>query len=154
MFGSLNSPASYATFIAAGLLLVGFLCPGWQALALMLPATLGLLLSLDRTAWLSLIAGLLFCLLFRATRGQATWAVGGGLVAVTVAGTLTPFGDVIIDRLSTFTGGMQDGSGQERLNELVTLWRKWDSGLVGAGFTITDAGTAGAMPIDGMIVSC
>ena len=154
VYSTMNSPASYATFTAAGLLLVGFLRPGWQALALMLPAALGLLLSLYRTAWLSLAAGILFCLLFAATRGRALGAIGGGALAIVVAATLTPFADTIMERLGTLGEGSKDGSGQERLGEMITLWSLPDSGLVGQGFTITDAGSAGAMPIDGMIVTC
>ena len=70
VYSTMNAPASFATFMAAGLLLAGFLRPGWQALVMMLPAALGLLLSLYRTAWISLAAGVLFCLLFRSTPGQ------------------------------------------------------------------------------------
>ncbi len=154
VYSTMNSPASFATFVAAGLLLAGFLRPGWQALALMLPAALGLLLSLYRTAWISLAFGVLFCLLFRATRGRATGAIAGIAASIVVAGTLTPFAEVITDRLQTLGSGAQDGSGQERVGELITLWNLPDSGLVGAGFTVTDAGSAGAMPIDGMVVAC
>jgi hypothetical protein len=40
------------------------------------------------------------------------------------------------------------------LEEFVTLWSQWDSSAIGSGFTTTDAGTAGAMPVDGMIIAC
>ena len=73
---------------------------------------------------------------------------------VIIAATVEPFGTVINDRLGTFNSGSQDGSGQERLSEFVTLWDQWDSGMWGNGFTIVDTGIAGAMPIDGMIVTC
>ena len=154
VFSTMNGPASFATFLSAGLLLAVFLRPGWQGLLLMLPAALALLLSLYRTAWLSLAAGLLFCLLFRSTRGRAAGTMAGIAAAIVVAGTLTPFGDVIMDRLATLGSGSQDGSGQERMGELLTLWNQPDSGLLGAGFTVTDAGSAGAVPIDGMLVTC
>lgn len=154
VFGTLNSPASYATFIAAGMLLVGFLRPGWQVLLAVLPAALGLLLSLYRTAWLSLAVSVLFCLLFRSTRTRAAAMIGALIGAIIVAGTLTPFAEVITDRLATLGQGSQDGSGAERLGELIAIWNQPDSGLIGAGFVNTDVGVAGAMPIDGMIVSC
>lgn len=71
-----------------------------------------------------------------------------------LAATLTPFGDVVAERLSSLGEGVQDGSAQERLEEFVTLWNQPDSSLFGVGFTITDVGSAGAMPVDGMIVAC
>ena len=64
-----------------------------------------------------------------------------------------PFSDVIAERLESLSKGSQDGSSQERMEEFVTLWNLPDSGLMGSGFTITDAGQAGAMPIDGQIVA-
>jgi hypothetical protein len=75
-------------------------------------------------------------------------------IAVLLAIVFTPFGDLIADRLSTLGEGTGDGSAQERLGEFVTLWNLPDSSLFGSGFTITDVGAAGAMPIDGMIIAC
>jgi len=154
VFGTMNSPASFATIVSAGLLLVGFLRPGWQGLVLMLPAALGVLLSSYRTAWLSLVAGMVFCLLFRSTRTRAGGAMGGMAGALIVAGTLTPFGEMITGRLETLGHGTQDDSWLERMGEYTTLWDLPDSGLIGSGYTITDVGTAGAMPIDGTIIAC
>lgn len=153
VFATMNSPASFATFTAVGLFLIGFSRRPWLALAA-LPAALGLLLSLYRTAWLSLAISILFCLMFSATRRRAGMILVGIGVAVLLAVLLTPFGDVVVDRLSTLSEGSQDGSAQERLEEFVTLWNLPDSSLFGSGFTITDVGAAGAMPVDGMIVAC
>ncbi len=153
-FSTMNGPASYATITATGLLLAGFLRTGWRTALLASPAALSLLLSMYRTAWLSLAAGILFCLLFRATRGRAAAVLVGLTVAMVVAATLTPFGEVIGDRLATLGDGAQDGSARERLEQYVTLWNLPDSGLIGNGFTTTDVGSAGAMAIDGMIVAC
>ncbi len=153
VFATMNSPASFATFTAIGLFMVGFSKRPWLALPA-LPAALGLLLSLYRTAWLSLAVSILFCLLFPGTRRRAGMIVIGLGVAVVLAVLLTPFGDVVVDRLSTLSEGSQDGSAQERLEEFVTLWNLSDSSLLGSGFTITDVGAAGAMPIDGMIIAC
>lgn len=153
VFSTMNGPASYATFTATGLLLVGFLRPGWQAIWAMLPAALGLLLSLYRTSWITLAVGIIFCMAFQPTRKRAlltTIAILGAAVAAIV---ITPFGDVITSRLESLGSISEDSSGSERLEEFVTLWNAPDSMLVGAGFTITDVGVAGAMPIDGQIIA-
>jgi O-Antigen ligase len=153
VFGTMNSPASFATFTAIGLFMIGFSKRPWLAL-LALPAALGLLLSLYRTAWLSLALSILFCLLFSGTRRRAVVIVVGIGIAVLLAVLFTPFGDVVADRLSTLSEGSKDGSAQERMEEFITLWNMPDSSLFGTGFTTTDAGSAGAMPIDGMLVAC
>jgi hypothetical protein len=153
-FSTMNAPASFATFTATGLFLVGFSKRRWPALLLAIPAGLGLLLSLYRTAWISLAVSILFSLLFSGTRRRAGVILVGIGVAVLFAVILTPFGDMVVDRLSTLGEGTQDGSAQERLEEFVTLWNLPDSSLFGVGFTVTDVGSAGAMPIDGMIVAC
>lgn len=153
-FSTMNSPASYATFTTVGLLLMAFSGRRWLALLLVLPAGLGLLLSLYRTAWISLALGILFCLLFSRTRPRAGLILVGIGVAVLLAALLTPFGDVIAERFSTLGSGTQDGSAQERFDEFVTLWRQPDSSLFGVGFTITDVGVAGSMPVDGMFITC
>jgi hypothetical protein len=153
VFSTMNAPASYATFTATGLLLVGFLRPGWQALAATIPAALGLLLSLYRTSWITLVVTMLFCVLFQSTRKRAlltTIAIAGAAVAAVM---LTPFGDVITSRLESLGSVSNDSSGSERLGEFLTLWNAPDSMVLGAGFTITDVGVAGAMPIDGQIIS-
>ncbi|MDR3464641.1 MAG: O-antigen ligase family protein [Xanthobacteraceae bacterium] len=153
-FSTLNGPASFATFTALGLLIVWFARSRWQYLLLTCPAGIGLLLSLYRTAWISLAVGVAFCLAFTATRRLAVAILIGAVVLVVAAATLTPFGDVIGERLVTLGEGSQDGSAQERIDEFVTLWNQWDSSVFGTGFTFTDVGTAGAMPIDGMIIAC
>ena len=153
LFGTMNGPAAFATFTATGLLLIGFSKRPWPAL-LAMPAALALLLSLYRTAWISLAVSILFCLLFAGTRRRAGMILVGTGLAVIIAVLFTPFGDIVMDRLSTLSEGTKDGSAQERLGEFVTLWNLPDSSLFGSGFTITDVGAAGAMPIDGMIIAC
>jgi hypothetical protein len=153
VFSTMNGPGSYATFTATGLLLVGFLRPGWQSLFALVPAALGLLLSLYRTACITLALGVLFCMLFQSTRKRAvTTAVGitgAGLAAI----LFTPFGEVITDRLQSLGSGTEDGSGNERLEEFITLWNMPNSMVGGSGFSVVDAGVAGAMPVDGQIVA-
>jgi len=153
VFSTMNGPASYATFTATGLLLVGFLRPGWQSLFVMSPAALGLLLSLYRTSWLTLALGILFCMVFQATRKRALTTALGIAGAAIAAILFTPFGEVITDRLESLGGGSEDGSGAERLEEFITLWNAPDSMVLGNGFTVGDVGSAGTMPIDGQIVA-
>lgn len=153
VFSTMNGPASYATFTATGLLLVGFLRPGWQSLVVMSPAALGLLLSLYRTSWLTLALGILFCMCFQSTRKRAL-AMALGIAGLAAAAILfTPFDQVISDRLESLGSGAQDGSSAERLEEFVTLWNTPDSMVIGSGFTVGDAGSAGTMPIDGQIIA-
>ncbi len=153
-FSTANSPAVFATFTAVGLLLVYVLRPGWLARIAMLPAVLALALSLYRTAWMSLAAGVLFCLLMPVTRARAGGAVALLSGAIAVALIFTPFGDALADRFATFGDASHDGSGQERLAEFAFLWGLPGSGLFGVGFQSIDTGTAGAVPLDGMIVIC
>ncbi|CCE11266.1 conserved membrane hypothetical protein [Bradyrhizobium sp. STM 3843] len=153
-FSTMNAPAVYASFTATGLLLIAFSKRPWPAMLLSVPAVLGFLLSMYRTAWISLAVGILFGLVFVQTRRRAGMILLGIAVAVVLAATLTPFGDVVAERLSSLGEGTKDGSAQERLEEFITLWNLPDSSLFGSGFTITDVGSAGAMPIDGMIIAC
>lgn len=153
-FSTMNGPASFATFTAIGLLFVCFSRLNRVSLLLVCPAAFALLLSLYRTAWISLAVGILFCMLFSPTRRRAGIILIGIVAVVVLAAMLTPFGDVIGDRIATLGEGAQDGSAQERLDQFVTLWTQWDSSLIGVGFTNTDVGTAGAMPVDGMLIAC
>jgi hypothetical protein len=153
VFSTMNGPASYATFTATGLLLVGFLRPGWLAMIAMAPAALGLLLSLYRTSWITLAVGVLFCLFFPATRTRSLSLTVGLLAAVVVTVLFTPFADVITSRFESLGSVSQDSSGSERLDEFVMLWNAPNSMVLGSGFTITDVGVAGAMPIDGQIIA-
>ncbi len=154
VFSTMNGPASFATFTAAGLLLVCFLRSRWYLLMPALPAALALLLSLYRTAWLSLALGVLFCSLFAATRWRAMAILVGAMAAVGIAMSLPPFADVIGERLASLYQGTADGSAQERFAEYLDLWSQPDSSLFGVGFTFRDVGSAGAVAIDGMIISC
>ncbi|HMM62642.1 MAG TPA: O-antigen ligase family protein [Mesorhizobium sp.] len=153
-FSTMNGPASYATFTAAGLLLVWFLRPGWLSALLAAPALMGLMLSQYRTAWIALALGILFCLLFAATRRRAGVLLAGIAVAGLVALAVPPFADVIGERIASLGQGGQDDSAQERLEQYVMLWNMPDSSVAGMGFTTTDVGVAGAMAIDGMVIAC
>jgi hypothetical protein len=153
-FSTLNGPASYATFTAAGLLLTFFLRRTWLSGLVMVPAFMGFLLSQYRTAWIALGIGVLFCLLFHTTRLRAGLVIVGAIGLALLALTIPPFSDVLADRLASFSQGGQDGSAQERLQQYITLWGLPGSSVIGRGFSTVDVGTAGAMPVDGMIIAC
>jgi hypothetical protein len=153
VFSTMNSPASFATYAACGLLLFGFARSGWQSIVLALPSSLGLLLSMYRTAWLALAAGVVFCLLFGRTRLRAVLILAALACAVVIAVIATPFGDAISQRLATFSSApSQDGSGQERIAEYVALYNADASMLAGVGFTLPDPGIPGVMAVDGQII--
>lgn len=154
VFSTMNSPATFATYTSIGLLLLWFRRRAWLIQILSIPAALALFLSLYRTAWISMAAAMFFCLLFRVTRSRTIPLVVGVILATVVAATLTPFGEVITERLATFGEGAQDSSAQERALEYVTLWNAPLSTLVGSGFSTGDVGSAGTMPVDGMIIAC
>ncbi len=153
VYATMNGPASFATFTAAGLLLVCFLRPLWIVCVASGPALLALMLSQYRTAWISLFVGLVFCLLFSPTRWRAGLILAAMAGAGMVAATMPPFSDVLEERLATLGQGSQDGSFQERLAQFATLWNQPDSSLFGVGFTTSDAGVAGTMPVDGMFIA-
>lgn len=153
-FSTMPSPASYGTFTIVGLLLTLFLRRNLLSILIMLPAFMGVLLSQYRTGWIAFGAGILFCLMFKATRVKAAVVIASCIGLGLLALTIPPFSDVIGDRLATFSQGGQDGSAQERLQQYITLWASPDSSLFGIGYTTVDVGTAGAMPVDGMIIAC
>ena len=153
-FSTMNGPASFATFTAIGLLFVCFMRSRWISLVVAAPAAVALLLTQYRTAWILLAAGILFSLLFSNTRRTAVTIVFGIAVFVLIAATMTPFSDVITERLASLGEGSQDGSAQERLGEFATLWSRPDGTLFGVGYNFSDVGSAGVMPVDGMLIEC
>lgn len=152
-FSTMAGPATYASFTATGLLLILFLRRSWLIMLLMLPAFMGFMLSQYRTAWIALGVGIFFGLLFRQTRLRAAVVIVGVIALGLLALTIPPFSDVIAERIASFGQGGQDGSAQERLQQYITLWALPDSSVIGSGFSTTDVGTAGAMAVDGMIIS-
>jgi len=151
-FSVMNGPASFATFTAAGLLLVFFLRPGILPILLSVPAGIAFMLSMYRTAWVSFAVGIGFCLLFGATRRRAAASIVG-IAAMVVIALFTPFGDVIGERFATLSRGAGDDSARERLEQFSALWTRSDSGLIGNGFMTVDVGSAGSMAVDGMFIS-
>lgn len=155
VFSTLNGPASCATFLATGLLLVGFLKRGWWLLPVALPAVIALLLTTYRTAWISLAGAIVYATLFAPTRLRAVGiilvAVVGGMVALMASPEVA---DTLSVRLATFGSVGQDVSALERLEQFVLLWSRAEDHLIGGGFATVDVGAAGTMAIDGMLIAC
>lgn len=155
VFSTMNSPSSFATYAATGLLLFGFCRSGWQATIMAIPCSLGLLLSLYRTAWLGLAVGIIFCFFFAATRGRSIMMIILLVVAISGAALNDTIGDVIVDRLQTLANApSEDGSGQERIQEYLTLYENAERTLFGDGMASAAPSVASQMPVDGLIVFC
>lgn len=153
-FSTMHAPAAFATYTGAGLLLVAFLSRGAMIRVAMIPAAVALLLSLYRTAWLALIASVIFCLLYAPTRRKAGLAVAVAIAIIAAALAFLPFADVIGDRLTTLTDPSNDASGQERVGQFFALYGRSDSSFIGNGFSNVDVGVAGAEAVDGTIIAC
>jgi hypothetical protein len=154
VFSTMNAPAGYATFTAAALLLFGFRKARVSLLLAAGPATLGLMLTMYRTAWIGLAVGVVLGLFNRRTRGRAAVL----LLAVPILGALamffTPAGEALQDRLLSLGSVASDASGQERLGEYAALLNADDGTLVGHGFGANDVLQAGIMAVDGQIIEC
>ena len=152
VFSTMNAPAGYATFTAAGLLLFGFRRVRLSLLLAAGPSVLGLMLSMYRTAWIALAVGIVVGLFHRRTWRRAAIL----LVTIPVLGAavvaFTPAGAVLEARLETLGALASDGSGQERLAEYAQLLNSDGGTLIGHGFGDTDVMQAGALPLDGLFV--
>ncbi len=154
VFSTMNAPAGYATFTAAALLLFGFRKARLSLLLAAAPSTLGLMLTMYRTAWIGLAAGIVLGVFNSRTRGRAVIL----LLAVPIIGAavvvMTPAGDALQQRLQTFGSVSDDSSGQERLGEYATLLNADGGTLIGHGFSNTDVMQAGAQALDGQFIAC
>ena len=152
VFSTMNAPAGYATFTAAGLLLFGFRRSRWLAVVAAAPSVLGLMLSMYRTAWIGLGVGVVIGLFHPQTWRRAAIL----LIAVPVVGalaiTFTPAGDALQERLQSFGSVSEDASGLERLSEYSDLLNADNGTLVGHGFGTVDVMQAGAKALDGQFI--
>jgi hypothetical protein len=118
VFGTMNSPGSFANYLMAGLLLV---MPARSALrwpALVLGAT-ALMLTLVRTSWLGFVCGLVF-LLGAGRSNRARFSILAGLAAVPLVLLIiqqVPYGDRIVgERMDTLNEVQRDDSFIDRTN--------------------------------------
>ena len=153
VFSTMNAPAGYATFTVAALLLFGFGRARFSLLIAAAPSVLGLMLSLYRTAWIALAIGLLFGLFHRRTVQRAAMLLVAVPVLAIAVVLFTPAGDVLSQRLETFSAVSNDASGQERLGEYSNLLNADDGTLIGNGFGNVDVLQAGTQALDGQFVT-
>lgn len=153
VYSTMNSPASFGTYAACGLLLYGFCKRSWWSVLMIFPISLGLLLSLYRTGWMSVGLGVGFCFLFNSTRSRASTLtlalIGAGLLAVLV----TPFGQEIGERLASLISPSKDQSGSERLHEYMTLYSDMDHYLFGNGMARGLNVSSNMLGVDGQFIA-
>jgi hypothetical protein len=154
VFSTMNAPAAYASYSVCALILTGICRQSWKSPILAVPCLLGVMLSLYRTAWLSLVVGLLMCLICGTTRRRAGLIVVFGSIAIVAILAVTPFSDVITDRFSTFGQGTGDNSVEERLAEFSGMLDYGWIAITGHGFAPSDLGQPGAFVIDGQTIAC
>ncbi len=139
VFGTMNSPVSFAAYATCGLMLFTFIRsrfipPILVPLIAILPLSVALLLSGVRTAWISAIISILVCLCFGKTRNLALvlllCLVGGAIFAL----LFTSFGDVIASRLTSLDSKVsEDGSGAARLEDYFHVFGGDERYLLGVG---------------------
>jgi hypothetical protein len=154
VFSTMHAPASFAAYTATGLLLVYLLHRGWLSRVAMIPAVIAFALSLSRSHWMSLAASLSFCLLYSKTRASSGAAFAQLTAGIVICLLFTSFGDVIVNRASTFAHASDDSSGLQRAGQFAELWNEPNSRLTGIGFNAADVEAVGAVPTDGVIVAC
>lgn len=141
VFGTMASPASFATFLICTCLLL----TGWRlqpsrraslptaALALV-PIFGALLLTAYRTAWVALASGIIFLAFRSETRGRSLAIVALFAAAIVVAISLNP-SDNLVTRLDTFGASADtDVSAKARLQEYAELFEDSEDLDLGEGY--------------------
>jgi hypothetical protein len=115
VFSTLNSPQILGAFLLVGILLAYRSPSRWKYLVL--PAGIAsLVLSAARSAWIGLVAGLIF-LAFRASsrdRARIIFATLGCTMLVLVASNVPEFSDTLSTRFGTFADLKHDESALDR----------------------------------------
>ena len=157
VFGTMNSPVSFAAYATCGLLLFTFVRSTFLPsilvpLAAILPLCLALLLTEVRTAWISALLSIVVCLYFHKTRRTAAILLLCLAAGVMVATLFTSFGDVISNRLSTLSNNVSaDGSGSARLEDYFHVFGEDGRYLFGVGLSGATDSTMNAL--DGLLLS-
>jgi nitrogen fixation-related uncharacterized protein len=133
VFSTLNSPASCATYLVAGITLLWLRREMWLTAIIAMPMAVTLLVSLYRTAWISLAAEIILFAAFRATRKRTLVIVACLAATAIVAVGAGQFGDAITNRFSTLSDGSNDGSARVRMSEYATVYAHADGLAVGMG---------------------
>jgi hypothetical protein len=153
VFSTMNSPASFASFLVAGLLVFCLTRKGYVAAAVGVTAALALMLSQYRTAWMAMGIGLLMGAVYPRTRAKSTGIAVIAVVAAILAATAGgPMGDAISQRFDTIQQGTQDGSAVERLSEYYDLYAMAEQYVWGKGFKMMQGDVPGLVALDGTII--
>lgn len=155
VFSTMNSPASFATFATAGLIVFSFTRRGWQSILIGFTVALSLMLSQYRTAWIAMLCGIGYGFIYPSTRarsnGVGVCAVIAGILATTLGG---PIGDVVSQRFDSLSQGSKDGSAVERISEFVDFYAQVDQYLYGKGLGILTRPVPGLVAVDGTVIGC
>lgn len=152
VFSTLNSPGVVSTYLMV-ILSVAVSQPGWKGLFVAAPAATSLLLSQDRTAWLSWALCMLVLLILpaRSTAGLLRRRVIWIVASVSIVGSFLlftpPFDQIIGQRLDTLQSLDQDGSLAERKGEYMWVLNYMENKPMGIG--ISSAPEFNRMPVDG-----
>lgn len=115
-FSTMNAPAIFAATMASGLLVISSLKGKLRLLAAAV-GFIGLVLTLSRASWLSFVVGAfyLICRLGFRARVRFVFALISCIVFMIAAAQFPGIGDLVIERLSTFTQPGQDVSFSARV---------------------------------------
>ncbi len=146
VFSTMNAPATFATYLIAGLLIAfAALVEGGRnrplALAVAPLGLLALALTTSRSLWLGLIFGVLY-LAFALPGRLRVRIVATVIVAVVAAGFATQLpgiNRVVNERLRSFTSGTSDISASARITGHTDALAKLASEPLGEGMGSTDA---------------
>lgn len=139
VFGTMNSPASLAYYLEALILITLTLRSPlrWLNVAVGLAA---LAVSLVRSAWLALAAGLVLLLVVAPlrVRGALMVALGAAVLASPVALSSPRIEKYVADRFATLADVAQDKSFSERTAGYADAWRELSARPLGEGLGIAN----------------
>jgi hypothetical protein len=138
-FSTMNAPVIFAAIMACGLLLLFNLKGGFRLLAAAC-GFVGLLLTISRASWLSLVAGGIFLMTRMEMRQRFRLAVAVVACGVVTLGlTAVPIvHDVLWQRVETFSAPSQDVSYSARVEGHATAFRQLAQEPFGEGLGSTD----------------
>jgi O-Antigen ligase len=134
VFSIMNSPQILAAFLMVGVLMAYRFRSGWKY-PILLAGVSSLALSFARSAWIGLVAGLIF-LAFRASPKERmrsiTLTAGCGLI-ILVTLSIPELSDTLSSRFSTFTDLKHDESALDRKETYAQVIEMLERSPAGAG---------------------
>ena len=140
VFSTMNAPAIYAAVTACGLLLL-FNLNGKLRLLATACGFLGLMLTVSRASWLSLVAGAIYLMTRAGMRQRVRLAIAGFACVVFLLGLtqLPVVHDLLVQRMQTFSDPSQDVSFAARVEGHEQAFRQIGQEPFGEGIGSTDA---------------